>query len=546
MLSTVKRIAIPYPRYSAYGYEMLSKDEGQPEIAQRDLFTNAEDATDKEHKLTLFSAIKLYPKAIGWSVIMSTSLVMDGYDLKLVGSLFAQPAFREAYGHRLPDGTYQISAPWQSGLNNGSNIGQMIGLLVAGVLVERFGFRKTMMVALVSVPCVIFIQFFATGLPQLQAGQVLLGIPLGIFQTVSCVYAMEVVPVSLRAYLTGFVSECWQIGQLLATCVLRGTLSMDAPWAYRIPFALQWFWPIPLLIAAIFAPESPWWLVRQNRIEDAKASVFRLASAEKDPDFNIDKNVALMVLTTEHEREANSGVSYLSCFRGTDLRRTLIVMGCYIVTVSTGSTVRAYATYFFQQAGLPTDQSFNMSIVLYSLGIPGIITAFLLMPHFGRRTIFLWGQVLAALTLLSVGALGVAQRSFPENSSISWGIGGLLLFLGFVDNCAVSPILFSLVSELPSSVLRSKSVVIARFSYAVVNVVANVLTPFQLNPSAWSWGAISGFFWGGFCVVGLVFTYLCVPEPKGRTVAELDLLFERKVSARHFAKTEVNLQEMRV
>ncbi|KAK3658359.1 hypothetical protein LTR56_001770 [Elasticomyces elasticus] len=149
-----------------------------------------------------------------------------------------------------------------------------------------------------------------------------------------------------------------------------------------------------------------------------------------------------------------------------------------------------------------------MSIVLYSLGIPGIITAFLLMPHFGRRTIFLWGQVLAAVTLLSVGALGVAQRSFPDNTSLSWGIGGLLLFLGFVDNCAVSPILFSLVSELPSSVLRSKSVVIARFSYAVANVAANVLTPFQLNPSAWSWGAISGFFWGGFCVIGLAFTYL--------------------------------------
>ena len=147
-----------------------------------------------------------------------------------------------------------------------------------------------------------------------------------------------------------------------------------------MPFAVQWFWPIPLLVATIFAPESPWWLVRQNRIEEAKSSNLRLTSAEKDLEFNVEKNVALMVLTTEHEREEGSGASYISCFKGTDLRRTLIVIGCYIVTVTTGSTVRAYATYFFQQAGLATDQAFNMSIVLYGLGIVGIVTAVSLSP----------------------------------------------------------------------------------------------------------------------------------------------------------------------
>jgi len=207
---------------------------------------------------------------------------------------------------------------------------------------------------------------------------------------VSCVYAMEVVPVCLRAYLTSWVNDCWQLGQLLATCILRGTLGMKAPWAYRVPFAVQWFWPIPLLIAVILAPESPWWLVRQDRIEEARLSVVRLTSAEKDHEFDVEKNVALMVLTTEHEREANTGISYFACFKGTDLRRTMIVIGCYCVTVTTGSTVRAYATYFFQQAGLPTTQSFNMSIVLYALGIPAIITAVswreLLRDLQGRRT----------------------------------------------------------------------------------------------------------------------------------------------------------------
>lgn len=104
--------------------------------------------------------------------------------------------------------------------------------------------------------------------------------------------------------------------------------------------------------------------------------------------------------------------------------------------------------------------------------------------------------------------------------------------------------LYALVSELPSSLLRNKSVVIARFSYAVVNVVANVISPYQLNPSAWNWGAASGLFWGGFCAIGTVFTYFYVPEPKGRTVGELDLLFEQKVSARHFSSTAVDVRDM--
>jgi len=80
---------------------------------------------------------------------------------------------------------------------------------------------------------------------------------------------------------------------------------------------------------------------------------------------------------------------------------------------------------------------------------------FLLMPYYGRRIIFLWGQPVATLLpLLAVGALGVAQGSTPASPSLTWGIGGLLLFLGFVDNCAVTPIIYALVSELPSSILR--------------------------------------------------------------------------------------------
>jgi MFS transporter, SP family, general alpha glucoside:H+ symporter len=144
-------------------------------IAQRELLSDAQDANTNEHELTFTKAIKLYPKAVAWSLLMSCALVGDGYDLKLIGSLFAQPAFQQHYGKEQPNGSYQIPAAWQSGLNNGSNVGQILGLLIAGGVVERLGFRRTMMGALIVLPCLIFIQFFAPSLAQLQAGQVLIG-----------------------------------------------------------------------------------------------------------------------------------------------------------------------------------------------------------------------------------------------------------------------------------------------------------------------------------------------------------------------------------
>jgi hypothetical protein len=146
-----------------------------PVATPGDLLPQAEDANSQEHHLTISQAFKLYPKAIAWSLFLSMALVMDGYDLKLIGSLFAQPAFQKAYGRRQPKGNYQIPAPWQAGLNNGSIVGQICGLAVAGLIVERIGFRRTMMAALAVVPCFVFIQFFAPNLPVLQVGQILLG-----------------------------------------------------------------------------------------------------------------------------------------------------------------------------------------------------------------------------------------------------------------------------------------------------------------------------------------------------------------------------------
>ena len=157
-----------------------SEDDPQmalPEATEVEVVANAQDATLQEHDLGLREAIRLYPKSIFWSLVMSTAVIMEGYDTKLIGTLFAQPVFRKKYGYlaKAPD-SYQISAPWQIGLTDGSACGQLLGLLLAGYISERYGFRKTVINGLILISALLFIPFFSPNLTVLVVGQILLGI----------------------------------------------------------------------------------------------------------------------------------------------------------------------------------------------------------------------------------------------------------------------------------------------------------------------------------------------------------------------------------
>jgi SP family general alpha glucoside:H+ symporter-like MFS transporter len=500
------------------------------------LSEDAAQATKSEQNMSLMQAVRLYPKAVGWSVLLSTAIIMEGFDINLITNLLAVPAFKQRFGEQLPDGSYEITAAWQAGLTNGAYVGEILGLMLNGIIAERYGFKKTMIGALTAVTGLIFIVFFVQSIEMLLTGLILMGVPWGVFQTLTTTYAAEVTPVALRSYLTTYVNLCWVMGQFLASGVLKGTSMRPDEWAYRIPYALQWVWPVPLIIGIALAPESPWWLVRKERYSDAKAVLLRLTSRNRETDFDADKTISMMKHTNELEKSVTSGTSYTDCFRGTDLRRTEIVCMTWFTQAFCGSSFMGFSTYFFEQAGLDTSNAFSMSLGQYAIGFFGVFVAWYLMLHFGRRSLYIWGQVAMCGILLVIGFLGIAPKS---NAAVQWCIGGGLLLFTFVYDSTVGPVCYSLVAELPSTRLRQKSVVLARNFYNCASIIGNILTPRMLNPSAWAWGAKSAFFWAGTCFACLVWTYFRLPEPKGRTYAELDILFEQRTSARKFAVTVV-------
>lgn len=113
---------------------------------------------------------------------------MEGYDLALLGSLYASPKFNEKYGtYSAAEGEYDVSAAWQSGLSNGPRAGEMFGLIIAGLVSDRYGFKVTTIWSLVLMICFVFVLFFAPNAKILVLDEVLCGLPWGAFQPVACV-----------------------------------------------------------------------------------------------------------------------------------------------------------------------------------------------------------------------------------------------------------------------------------------------------------------------------------------------------------------------
>jgi SP family general alpha glucoside:H+ symporter-like MFS transporter len=340
---------------------------------------------------------------------------------------------------------------------------------------------------------------------------------------------------ALRAYLTVYVNLCWAFGQLVAAGVLSAFSGVTSQWAYRIPFAIQWAWPIPLFIILFFAPESPYYHVRRGEIKKAELSVRRLTNASYQ--HLAAQSVALMIHTNELEKEINAGTSYLDCFRGIDRRRTEIVCMAFLTQPFCGSAMGGTPTYFFLQAGLPTSISFKMSVGGLGLACVGTLISWKLLHMFGRRTLYVVG--LGGMTAL-LWIVGFVSAGAGKSQGGYYAQAALMLLWMFVYYMTVGPICYAIIGEMPSTRLRNKSISLARSAYYIGQIICNVVNPYMLNPTEGNWKGKTGFVWGGSAFAFFVWSWFRLPESNGRTFEELDLLFAQKVSARNFSKTGVN------
>jgi MFS transporter, SP family, general alpha glucoside:H+ symporter len=127
------------------------------------------------------------------------------------------------------------------------------------------------------------------------------------FATTAPAYSSEVLPLQLRVYLTSYTNMCFILGQFISAGLLRGLVHRTDSWGYRIPFAVQWVWPVFLIPLIFFAPESPYHLVRHNKLEEAEKSIRRLQAA--GPDLDPKKTLAQIVYTNNLEEQLSVGTT---------------------------------------------------------------------------------------------------------------------------------------------------------------------------------------------------------------------------------------------
>ncbi|KAK2602026.1 hypothetical protein QQS21_004453 [Conoideocrella luteorostrata] len=510
------------------------------EVAGLDITTSkARKGATIEHALAPLEAVKAYPMAIFWTLMVSLTIIMEGYDTILIGNFYAYPTFAKKYGQFIDaNGQHQLSAPWQAGLSNCAGVGAFFGTLLNGIIVDKFGQKRAIIGALMVLSAFIFMTFFAPNIIVLAVGQFLCGFPWGVFATSAPAYASEVLPLSLRVYLTSYTNMCFIIGQLIAAGVLSGLVHRTDEWAYRIPFAIQWVWPVILIPTLCFAPESPWHLVRKGRLQEAEASLRRLQRSNVDIDPKA--TLATIVHTNELELQITAGTKYQDCFKGVERRRTEIACMAFAGQVLAGSSFAYNSTYFFQQVGLDSDTTYKLNIGGNALALVGTLVNWIaLMPYFGRRKIYLCGIFTMAMILFTIGVLNV----WTKQDGFGLTQAALTLVWTFVFQLSAGQLGWAVPAEVGSTRLRQKTICLARNSYYVISVISQVLQPYFMNPEQWNLKGYTGFFWGSTAFLTFTWAWFRLPETKGRSYEELDWLFAKKTPTRAFAKAHVDVYE---
>lgn len=202
--------------------------------------------------------------------------------------------------------------------------------------------------------------------------------------------------------------------------------------------------------------------------------------------------------------------------------------------------MQGYNTYFFEQAGLPDTKAFDLSIGYYAIGFMGTVLSWFLVTWFGRRSIFIVGLLCMCVTLLTIGFVSLAPAT---NSAAIWAQSVLLVVWVFIYDISVGPVAWCIASEVSATRLRAPTIAIARNSFYIWSIVFGVATPYMLNPTEAGWKGKTGFFYGGTCFLALIWSYFRLPEMKGRTYEELNILFWKNVPARKFKNTHVDAYE---
>ena len=282
-----------------------------------------------------------------------------------------------------------------------------------------------------------------------------------------------------------------------------------------------------MTIGLPFAPESPWYLVRQDRLDEARITLTSLYGSEDEVDIKL----AAIEQIVQEDRLAKES-KWIDCFQGTNLIRTLISMGAFACQHFAGIIfVLGYSTYFFQLAGLNTSKSFDLGVGVTACGLAGNLLSWVVVNGYGRRKVFVQGMFALTGLLLLIGIMDVVPTAAAK-----WVQAACTVIYAFVYFLTIGAMAFVILGETSSPTLRAKTVGLATATQAVFGVIMNFTIPYMVDPDEGNLKGKVGFVFGGLCLVASIGSYFYCPELKGRTFNEINIMFEARVPPRKMAE----------
>lgn len=523
--------SVPKPITTNNDEALLSTQREEDEVE------TGEQEQEDEDTLTLAKAAKRYPKLVGYCLALTIAIIGWGYDLVVVGGINSVESFQTDYG-QLYEGEMIIPAHWLSLWMALGRVGTVAGSVAGGWMQDGFGRKYSIMAGSIISATSVTIIFFSCLPADIEgrrgvflAGKIIQGFSVGVIKTTAMTYVSENAPTSLRGSAMALFPTFTLVGQLLGSLVLFGVNGVPGKVGYLAAIGSQWILALLPFMLSCVMPDSPSYLLRKGRESDALRAAQRLFEPRVSASNIIEKTKLAIQQEESTNKESEAKATYMDCFRGTHGRRTWIVILANLFPAAFGLDHLSNSSYFLQTLGLDSGLSLIFLILGIAVGMLANGASIFLLPKVGRR----------AATLVSMGAagvlwcaMGVAGAWGGINKAVAYATSAFLLLIIAVCGVGCWPAGYAIMGETSSLRLRAKTQAVGGVAQQSSSVVLSVVLPYIFNPDSGHAGAKTGFLFAGLCAMAEVACWFSIPEMKGRSITDIDHMFDIRLPTRKF------------
>ncbi|KAF2163501.1 hypothetical protein M409DRAFT_68432 [Zasmidium cellare ATCC 36951] len=449
---------------------------------------------------------KAWP-AICIGLFVSFGGVLFGYDTGTISGILAMPYWIEEFKTGSNEG---ITPAQDSLIVSLLSAGTFFGALFAAPAADLLG-RKLGLIALAGIVfnLGVILQTAATAQPMFIAGRFFAGLGVGLISAMVPLYQSETAPKWIRGAVVGAYQWAITIGLFLAAIVSYATGQRNDSGSYRIPVAVQFAWSIVICVGLIFLPETPRFLIKQDRHEKAASSLAKLRRLPPDHPALVEE---LSEIQANHAYEMSlSKATYLDCFKGTVGKRLLT--GCN----------NNYGTQYFQNAGFQSG-GFTIQVITNCVNVVSTLPGLYLVEKMGRRNLLLMGAIGMAVCQYIVAITGTVagvENLAAQRAAISF----VCIYIFFFAS-SWGPVAWVVTGEMFPLTVRAKCLSMTTATNWLLNWAIAYATPYMVNEEYANLQSKVFFLWGSFCFVCIAFVWFMIYETKGLSLEEVDELFE--------------------